>query len=70
MDSGFEIFVAALVVEIVETVFVGSDERDAVVAGDFTDREFGGWLWWCDGEGRWFFGNGGSDGWEEGGGTV
>jgi hypothetical protein len=42
LDSGFEIFITTLVVEIVETFFVRSDERDAVIAGDFPDRKFGG----------------------------
>lgn len=47
--AGLEELVAALVVEIVQAVFDGSDDGEAVVAGDFAHWKRGG----CRSRGRW-----------------
>lgn len=45
--SGFEELFAALVVEVVEAVPDGSEEGEAVIAGDFAEGKHGGFgRWW------------------------
>lgn len=50
LDAGFEELVATLVIEIVEAVFDGSDQRETVISWDFLDGKLGEfrlWRWWC-----------------------